>query len=476
MDNRRRLFLASFVTLLAAGIGFAIRGSILDDWAAAYGFTKSELGQITGMGFTGFGVTIIVFSTIAERIGYARLMRVAFALHVLSAVVTFLATPIFHAAGKPGAFWCLNIGVFLFALANGTCESVINPLTATLYPHAKTHYLNILHAGWPGGLILGSVFAFLLDGRLRWEGQLALFMIPTVAYGVMILGQTFPTSEARAAGATFASMLRVVLLPTFVALIALHALVGYVELGTDMWIAQITSDILADPKKGILLFMYTSGLMFGLRFVAGPIVHRISSLGLLLASAVLGAVGLVLLGSAATGVACVVAVTVYGLGKTFLWPTMLGVASERFPRGGALALGTLGGVGMISAGLLGGPGIGYKQDYYAAEKLRAEAPATFSRYESPDRKRFLLFPAIAGLDGAKVGALVERPEAQLAPAEREDRRLVKEANLHGGRMALKWTALVPVTMALGYAGLMLAFARRRTEETEPTPAAAIGTS
>ena len=44
--------------------------------------------------------------------------------------------------------------------------------------------------------------------------------------------------------------------------------------------------------------------------------------------------------------------TVYGIGKTFYWPTMLGVISERFPKGGALALGLSGGLGMISAGLL----------------------------------------------------------------------------------------------------------------------------
>ncbi len=45
---------------------------------------------------------------------------------------------------------------------------------------------------------------------------------------------------------------------------------------------------------------------------------------------------------------CVVAATVYACGKTFLWPTMLGVASEQFPRGGAVTLGMIGGVGMLS--------------------------------------------------------------------------------------------------------------------------------
>ena len=93
--NRNRLFLASFVTLLAHGIGFAVRGSILDDWGTQFGFTRSELGEISGMGLVGFGVTIIIFSTIADRIGYGRLMAVAFGLHVASAVVSLAATPLY---------------------------------------------------------------------------------------------------------------------------------------------------------------------------------------------------------------------------------------------------------------------------------------------------------------------------------------------------------------------------------------------
>jgi hypothetical protein len=102
---------------------------------------------------------------------------------------------------------------------------------------------------------------------------------------------------------------------------------------------------------------------------------------------------------------CVLAVTVYGIGKTFFWPTMLAVVSERFPRGGALTLGTIGGVGMLSAGLLGAPGIGFKQDYYAAQQLKQEAPETYERYAVASSKSFLGVFEARGLDGTKVGLL-----------------------------------------------------------------------
>src|SRR5207253_8736585 len=137
-----------------------------------------------------------------------------------------------------------------------------------------------------------------------------------------------------------------------------------------------------------IAFVWTNILMFTLRFFAGPVVHKISPVGLLFASAVLGTSGLLLLGMPATDTAWLWmgAVTVYGIGKTFYWPTMLGVISERFPRGGALALGFSGGVGMLSAGPLGGPGIGYKQDYFAVHELQAKDEPAYERYQSDEAK------------------------------------------------------------------------------------------
>ena len=52
----------------------------------------------------------------------------------------------------------------------------------------------------------------------------------------------------------------------FVLFIA-HALVGAVELGTDNWIQNITGNIL-NEKQGKILFVFTSLLMFALRFSA----------------------------------------------------------------------------------------------------------------------------------------------------------------------------------------------------------------
>lgn len=486
VPNAQRLLWAGFMAIAAAGVGFAIRGGILGQWAEQYGFTMTELGAITGGGLTGFGIIILAGAFIADKVGYGKLMALAFVTHLISAILTLAAGAAFASGGKDAAFQCLYWGMFLFAIGNGFCEAVVNPLVATLFPTNKTHYLNILHAGWPGGLILGGLASFFMnpDGAkpVGWQIQISLFLIPVVLYGLMLLGQRFPKSEASEAGVSYGEMFAQLFAPLMIVLLLIHALVGYVELGTDSWIGKITGAIMASPQKGLLLFVYTSGLMFALRFFAGPIVHRISPLGLLFLSGLLGFAGLQLLGSADSVMLCVIAATVYATGKTFLWPTMLAVVSERFPKGGAITIGAIGGAGMLSAGLLGGPGIGFKQDFNATHQLQTTAPEVYARYKAPGENSFLGYKVV-GLDGAKVGVLSDggkelarageilKKEAKAdknqealaawwADAEKTaaaDKKSVEEAGLHGGRMALKLTSYVPLAMAVLYLMLILYF-------------------
>ena len=451
--NPNRLLWAGFMAILAAGVGFGVRGGILSDWGAQYGFTQTELGEVTGFGLVGFGVVILIGALLADIVGYGKLMVSAFICHFASAVLTLFATAAFAKGGKEAAYTCLKWGMILFSVGNGLAEAVVNPLVASLYPKNRTHYLNILHAGWPAGLVLGALASYFLVGKARWEIQWALFLIPVVLYGAMCLGQHFPKSEASEKGVSFGEMLSEFAAPLLLLLLFIHALVGYVELGTDSWISNITGNILASPQNGLLLFVYTSTLMFVLRFFAGPIVHKISPPGLLFVSAIFGATGLLLLGSAQGAIGCVVAATVYGIGKTFLWPTMLGVVSDRFPKGGAITIGAIGGIGMLSAGFLGGPGIGYKQDFFASNHLKANAPDVYQEFKAPNENRFLFFPPIVGLEGSKVAAVRNTPADQRTPAQVK----VHDADLHGGRSALKATAAVPALMAVLYLGILLYF-------------------
>src|SRR5881296_2796652 len=205
--NAKRLLFAGFMAILAAGMGFGIRGGVLATWGADFGFTAQQLGDINGAGFTGFCFGIIIGGVICDKIGYGKLVIAAFTFHALSAFITLAASP----GQEPMlAYRLLYWGTFIFAVANGTLEAVANPLVATLFPNNRTHFLNILHASWPAGLVLGGFAGAFLGETLKWhwKAQLALFLVPTLIYGFMFLGQHMPKSEASEKGLSLGEMLK----------------------------------------------------------------------------------------------------------------------------------------------------------------------------------------------------------------------------------------------------------------------------
>ena len=496
--NAKRLLWAGFLAILAAGIGFGIRGGILANWAADFGFTGAQLGAIGGAGFTGFCFGIIIGGVIVDKIGYGKLVVAAFLFHVLSAFVTFAAS---KGQAVETAYNFLYWGTFIFALANGTLEAVANPLVSTLFPKNRTHYLNILHASWPAGLVLGGLVGWTLGegpNALSWKLQLGLFLVPTVLYGIAFLGQHFPKSEASAKGLSIGDMLKEVgilgaavacyllsrfcmdalKLPEMVSygvglaillasaamtrgsigsvllfvLFITHALVGAVELGTDGWIQNITGNILT-PGEGKILFVFTSLLMFALRFSAHFIEKslKISPIGLLFICSVLAFIGLRMVSGIETFAGAMAALAVYAVGKTFFWPTMLAVIGDRFPRTGAIAMSIMGGIGMMSAGLLGGPGLGYAKDRFTTEHLASTAPAVYEQYKAPTASKFLFLKEVTGLDGTKLSA------AQTATAKTPDQKAVAEASIIGDRKTLQADSYIPAAMAAIYLLLFLYF-------------------
>ena len=179
--------------------------------------------------------------------------------------------------------------------------------------------------------------------------------------------------------------------------------------------------------------------MFSLRFCAHFIEKslKLSPIGLLVICAVLAAIGLRMVSGIETFAGAMIALAVYALGKTFFWPTMLAVVGDRFPRTGAIAMSIMGGIGMMSAGLIGGPGLGYAKDRFTAEHLIATAPAVYEQYKAPVPSRFLFLAEATGLDGTKLSA------AQTATPKTPEQQLVADASIVGDRETLKADAFIP---------------------------------
>jgi MFS family permease len=397
-------------------------------------------------------------------------------------------------AARAKAWTLLYWGSVILGLGNGTVEAFINPVVATLFKNEKSKWLNILHAGWPGGLVVGGVLTIALGDLVAqdWRIVIALIFFPALVYLVMLARVRFPVNERVAAGASYREMLaefgtagafiafyliysqlgdvfgwhasvtygllgattlayaffsRSIGNPLLLFLVIIMMPLATTELGTDGWISGLMERPMGDAGwNPAWVLVYTSLVMMLLRFNAGPVIKLFGPLGLLAACSALAVLGLYLLSFASGLLFIFVAATIYGVAKTYFWPTMLGVVSEQTPKGGALSLNAIAGIGMLAVGILGGPFIGFLQESSVTSALREESA---DLYAAVTQENDYLLGHYSAVNPEAVAGL---PEAEQAIAKD-----IIERETQG---ALAKMAYIPLLMLGCYAILILYFKSR----------------
>jgi MFS family permease len=343
--DRKRLNLVGNLSIFMIGLGFAVRANIAPNLQADI-YDKIDLvnsasmvGKALGMTFTGFALTLLFGSALVDLIGMKRMLLLSAISYVAGAAGLMAVT--FMPVG-PTVETLVLISLLLTGLGWGAVEAASNPMIATLYPEEKTHRLNILHAWWPGGIVVGGLLGVAITGMgLPWMLNMIVLMVPAVVLAWLVASSTFPVTERVASGVSYGEMFGELLKkPLFWVFWACMFLTATAELAPGQWVNISLSNVVG--MQGIILLVYVSALMFVMRHFAGPIVDRISSVGLMFVSCLAAGIGLYLLSMANSPLMAFAAATVWGIGVCFMWPTMLAIISERFPRGGAMALGMMG--------------------------------------------------------------------------------------------------------------------------------------
>lgn len=497
------VFIGCFIALITTAFAFISRAFMINTaamWPADFGLDKVQAQTLFGHGIWPFAISIILFSLVIDRIGYRTAMFFSFVCYAVYAALALMAHGAVNVEGLEGqalldaqakGFSLLTYGSIILGLGNGTVEAFINPLVATMFSKEKTKWLNILHAGWPGGLVLGGLITLGLGTAAENDWRLLIYIIaiPAVVYLVVLAGAKFPVSERVSAGATYREMLgefgvigaaiaaylifkqigivfeladwivwtviavsviayglycRSLGRPLMIFLCIIMMPLATTELGTDGAITGIMEEPMAAAGFSPLwVLIYTSAIMMVLRFFAGPIVSKISPLGLLASCSVLAIIGLYFLSMTETFAMIFIAATVYGVGKTFFWPTMLGVVAEQFPKGGAVTLNAIAGIGMLTVGIIGGPLIGAMQEGSAEVAIEKAMPGEYEAVSKPDKYFLGDYTAV---DDAKVDAL--------PPEEAEQ---VKEIVKSAKQGALAKVTIFPAFMLVCYLGLIFYF-------------------
>lgn len=334
--NPSKLFTASCLALIVTAMTFAIRAGILSQLATDFGLTDTQLGWVNSMAFLGFPVAMMVLGLAYNFLGAKNLMIIAFVGHLAGLLLTIFA----------GGFWSLLISTFLIGFANGSVEAACNPLIADMYPKNKTTMLNRFHVWFPGGIVIGALASkFMTDASLGWQLQIAIMLVPTVLYGIYVFTQAFPASENIETDTS--KNIKGLFSPLYIFMILCMTLTATAELGTQQWVGRILSESGASPM--IILALGTGLMAIGRQF-AGPVIHRLNPIGVLLLSSIVATIGIYLL-SMATGGMVYLATIVFAIGVCYFWPTMIGFIGEYQPKTGALGMSLMGGAGMFAVSI-----------------------------------------------------------------------------------------------------------------------------
>ena len=375
-----RLFTASCVALIVTAMTFAIRAGILTELSKTLGLTDTQLGWVNSMAFLGFPVAMMIGGLLYNFLGPRTLMFVALVGHVLGLVLTITA----------GGFWGLIISTFCIGFANGSVEAACNPLIADMYPKDQTTMLNRFHVWFPGGIVIGAIVSQLMtSAHLGWQLQIATMLVPTAIYGYLITTAEFPKSANIETSTS--TNIKSLFAPLYLFMMFCMTLTATTELGTQQWVGRVLQETGASP---MVLLALSTGLMALGRQFAGPMVHRLHAVGVLLVSSIVATLGLYLL-STATGGMVYVAIVVFALGVCYFWPSMIGFTSEYLPKTGALGMSLMGGAGMFAVSLWN-PVIGgwIDSSRAVAAKTMTDASAIELAAGQATLSKMVMFPAV----------------------------------------------------------------------------------
>lgn len=346
-----RLTLIGNLSIFMIGLGFAVRTTIAPDLQLdIYNHidlanSAAMLGEALGITFTGFALTLLFGSALVDKIGMKKMLLLSACGYIAGSIMIIVAASM---PVNETVTTLVMLGLLLTGLGWGAVEAASNPMVAALYPEDKTHRLNILHAWWPAGIVVGGLLGVALSRTgMPWEINLLILLLPSLLMVWLVYRAEFPETERVASGVSYGDMFKELLKqPLFWVFWLCMWATAASELAPGQWVNLTLSNIVG--MEGILLLVYVSALMFVMRHFAGPVAHRLSAVGLLWMSALFAAIGLYLLSIADSIFSAFAAATVWAVGVCYMWPTMLATVSERFSKGGALMLGVMGFAGGMS--------------------------------------------------------------------------------------------------------------------------------
>lgn len=335
-----------YAAMMCLAIGINLLPVFLTSIGASFGqdgqLSREELGRLGAVAFAGLVIGIVATGPLADRYGAKPFVMLANILTVLGL------------AGMAASrtFTMLLTTVFVTGLGAGMLDMILSPVVAALNPERRTAAMNWLHSFYPVGAVvtifIGTV-ALALD--VGWRAVCWFSIVLPLGLTLAFLPLRFPDLVAAEQGRT--SMRELCARRWFLLALAAIFMGGATELGMAQWLPAYAETTLgfSPTVAGVGLLLFSVAMALG-RMAVGLLEASANAYAIMVGGSLLSVLFFLLGAFLESPVAALAACVAAGFVGSSLWPTMLAVAADRYPDGGATmfaalaAFGNAGGIFM----------------------------------------------------------------------------------------------------------------------------------
>ena len=344
--NKKALTFLGFMMFVLAALNFLALPKSIFDIGNFYGWTGAQKGNLFSASGIGFILGALVSGYLSESFGKKQIILIGL---ILSAMGNFLFgyLPCFNFSYLYYFFLAFN---FLIGIGNGTLEGLTNALIIHLHPEKKPLYLNLAHAFFAVGAVIGPLIDGYLMDVLNWQWIFYFNGIVSLSLLLLFFSQSCPSfkDEQKIKLGVVANLLRN---KAFLLLNLCILLYVGAETGLVSWVVEyLRTNInfrVSQLQSGMLLSYFWIAMLIG-RFGYGWWVEKTSPYLALAISSLGGSVCILLFLITKNLTLATFFIVLYGAFLSGMFATIVSLAGHRFPRY----------IGVVTGVMAGSTGIG----------------------------------------------------------------------------------------------------------------------
>lgn len=332
----RRIGLIATVNacMFVFGIVLLLMGSLLPSLHV----NATRAGSLGSFPLVGILIATAMIGPVLDKLGAKAVMTVALALIVAALAIMPSLT----------SFAAIAAAAFIYGLGAGVVNAATNTLVSSMSASGRSAALNLLGFSFSVGALIVPLLMSLTEGKFSPAAVLYVLAAVTTTVLLLVLVQKFPPPIH--SSTPLGSLLKVLHQP----IVWLFGLLLFFESGNEnctfVWTGKVAQELLhISAQRADLVLLGVSAAMGAGRLLAILWIRAIGNRNTVLLSAGVVAVGAILAMGSDNFAGIATGFCLIGFGLSAIYPTVLGMAGDRFPRETGTVFGAI-----IAVGLIGG--------------------------------------------------------------------------------------------------------------------------